>query len=148
MTCREKLAKEHPDYIDSCYITGCRGCPYKYGYLDAPEWCPVKHKIGPTETSCSKCWDREMPEDNNLKGENDMTSKTKKELIEELTKAKENVEKLKEALVKVENRKKYDEAALETKAMYDSFINAGFTEAQAFSIIMTMISTCGKLPKK
>lgn len=77
-----------------------------------------------------------------------MTSKTKNELIKDLTETKETVEKLTEALVNIEKRKKYEEAALETKAMYDSFINAGFTEAQAFSIIMNMISASRNLPKK
>lgn len=143
MTCREKLAKEHPEYVNPASTGGCDACPITYGYLDRPEWCNVD------EDTCSKCWDREISDlNNNLKGENDMTSKTKNELIKELTKAKENVEKLKEALINIEKRKKYDEAALETKAMYDSFINAGFTEAQAFSIIMNMISASGNLPKK
>lgn len=57
MTCREKLMKEHPDYISDSYMGGCRDCPSSYGYLHDPDrYCY------PTETTCRDCWDREIPE--------------------------------------------------------------------------------------
>lgn len=55
MTCREKLAIEHPDKVDECYDGGCYGCPNEYGYLNDPRYC------GDIEYSCTKCWDREIP---------------------------------------------------------------------------------------
>ena len=56
MTCREKLAIEHPDKITS--EGDCIGCPSKYGYMQDPgsEWC--------TTMLCDNCWDREIPEEN------------------------------------------------------------------------------------
>ena len=58
MTCREKLAIEHPDYIDKdLYTGGCYQCPYHYGYLQKPDYCSG----GDSELTCRRCWDREMP---------------------------------------------------------------------------------------
>lgn len=54
MTCREKLAIEHPECIDADFGGGCHGCPWEYGYLDAPEYCSCE--------TCDACWDRPIPE--------------------------------------------------------------------------------------
>lgn len=56
MTCREKLAMEHPEKVDSKRIGGCVGCPYAYGYAKEPEEC----KNG--SLNCWECWDREVEE--------------------------------------------------------------------------------------
>lgn len=56
MTCREKLKIEHPEYVGDYYTGGCHGCPSDYGYLTDPAKCDLK------ETTCTKCWDREIPE--------------------------------------------------------------------------------------
>lgn len=58
MTCREKLAKEHPECIDEICGGGCQGCPHDYGYLDRPLYCESN---GPNK--CTECWDREIPEE-------------------------------------------------------------------------------------
>lgn len=56
MTCREKLAIEHPDYIGPKYRAGARGCPREYGYLpDNP--CETVPKF-----TCKECWDLDSPE--------------------------------------------------------------------------------------
>lgn len=57
MTCREKLKKEHPERFCNAYTAGCVGCPHTYGYLDKPLYC-----IGGSKSTCTKCWDREIPE--------------------------------------------------------------------------------------
>ena len=57
MTCKEKLAIEHPDKIDPCCKGGCEGCPSTYGYLPIPDYCDY-----PENYPCTKCWDREIPE--------------------------------------------------------------------------------------
>lgn len=57
MTCREKLAMEHPNYIGDEYIGGCYGCPSTHGYLEDPEVCIINRD------ACAKCWDREIPEE-------------------------------------------------------------------------------------
>ena len=57
MTCREKLALEHPERIDSECVGGCMCCPHTYEYLDAPEYCDN----GISRSACVSCWDREIP---------------------------------------------------------------------------------------
>lgn len=59
MTCREKLKKEHPTCIDDRNCGGCFGCPSEYGYLGIPEYCPHHSDAN----ACTKCWNREIPED-------------------------------------------------------------------------------------
>lgn len=58
MTCREKLKIEHPKNIDLSHYGGCVGCPDHYGYLECPEYCT---RDGYPDR-CAKCWDREIPE--------------------------------------------------------------------------------------
>lgn len=64
MTCREKMAMEHPTDTGSAYLGGCIGCPHDHGYLDKPEYCPQVNgnMLGDNEL-CTKCWDREIPEE-------------------------------------------------------------------------------------
>lgn len=57
MTAREKLAKEHPIFVDQVYDGGCGGCPHDYGYLPKPDYCTSINN-----DTCRKCWDREIPE--------------------------------------------------------------------------------------
>lgn len=57
MTCREKLAKEHPECISDKYTGGCKFCPTNYGYLGNPIYCPACSD----EEKCTMCWDREIP---------------------------------------------------------------------------------------
>ena len=52
MTCRERLAIEHPEDVGECFWGGCADCPSKYGYLPDPlDGCG----------DCASCWDREIP---------------------------------------------------------------------------------------
>ena len=56
MTCKEKLALEHPDKLSFNTLSGCIGCPDQYGYLDKPaDNCSLLY-------GCERCWDREIPE--------------------------------------------------------------------------------------
>ena len=61
MTAREKLAKEHPELVNEKYCGGCNGCPDQYGYLPPPSLCDLFRY--PSEENCSRCWDREIPEE-------------------------------------------------------------------------------------
>lgn len=56
MTCKEKLAMEHPEQIGKQFLGGANNCPHTYGYLDKPEYC--HSSIG----CCERCWGREIPE--------------------------------------------------------------------------------------
>lgn len=62
MTCREKLQKNYPDMVDENYIGGCSGCPSHYEYMDDPNYCDHGHDVIHDGVSCRKCWDREIPE--------------------------------------------------------------------------------------
>lgn len=57
MTCREKLALEHPELVRSEFHGGCKDCPSAYGYLEDPHMC------APGDDGCRACWDREIPEE-------------------------------------------------------------------------------------
>lgn len=59
MTCREKLKKEHPTCVGDRNCGGCYGCPSEYGYLGIPEYCNHHSDTN----ACTKCWDREIPEE-------------------------------------------------------------------------------------
>ena len=61
MTCREKLAIEHPDQVSEKYSGGCEGCPSHYGYLNDPNVCGTRCM---TDDDCTRCWNREIPEEN------------------------------------------------------------------------------------
>ena len=54
MTVREKLAKEHPDCVGNHFEGGAKFCPHTYGYESQKKDC--------YETTCTACWDREIPE--------------------------------------------------------------------------------------
>ena len=59
-TFREKLAMEHPNCVNETYRGGCSGCPCDYGHeteRESDETCEEK------KADCTKCWDREIPED-------------------------------------------------------------------------------------
>ena len=56
ITCREKLMREHPNYVDKIYVGGCKGCPIDYDYLDEPDNCPGLGGHG----SCADCWNRSI----------------------------------------------------------------------------------------
>lgn len=58
MTCREKLAIEHPECITDCEPGGCMGCPSDYGYMGNPIECGESEDLNPK--LCTKCWDREI----------------------------------------------------------------------------------------
>ena len=59
MTCREKLAVEHPNKIAPDSPGGCYACPVTYGYLERPDWCHDKSNVNGDR--CGECWDREIP---------------------------------------------------------------------------------------
>ena len=64
MTCREKLAIEHPDAVgDPSFVGGCKGCPSCYGYMPDADWCHKGDLYKTQEERCTACWDREIPEE-------------------------------------------------------------------------------------
>ena len=61
MTYKERLQKEHPEFIDERYRGGCLGCPKTHGFENY-EGCHAimngRDKI--TEEDCEACWNREV----------------------------------------------------------------------------------------
>ena len=58
MTFKDKLRKDHPEYIHPGYLGGCKGCPVDYGYEDTK---PCKTDIRYAGDCGRRCWDREIP---------------------------------------------------------------------------------------
>ena len=52
---------EHPECVNEECYGGCTGCPDQYGYLPRPSLCNLFRC--PSEENCSRCWDREIPEE-------------------------------------------------------------------------------------
>ena len=63
MTCREKLAIEHPEHCSDEHVAGCFGCPDDYGYLPTPDWCSDQLYGAGLVDRCTQCWNREIPEE-------------------------------------------------------------------------------------
>ena len=135
MTLIEKLRKEHPEEMNS--FDRPIYCPTKYGYTSPPLYCGDLD-YGNANKRCTDCWNREIPEEKEK--ENELMNKTKAMLEEELEQKKNEIEDLKKELAKAEKYKQYDDMAGEIKAIYDSFVNAGFDEDQAFVLLNTMIN--------
>ena len=135
MTLIEKLRKEHPEEMNS--FDRPVYCPTKYGYAGQPSYCG-DIDYGDANKRCTECWNREIPEEKEK--ENEPMKKTKAMLEEELEQKKNEIEDLKKELEKTEKHKQYDDAAGELKAIYDSLVNIGFSEDQAFMLLNTMIN--------
>lgn len=69
---------------------------------------------------------------------------TKNELMELIEQKNEEIAGLNKEIKKLEKYKQYEETAEETKAILDSFVNAGFSEEQAFTLITTMLANACK----
>lgn len=135
MTFREKIELDDPYRLSDHSWGGVTGCPDRYD-PECMDKCRLKG--GPSEISCNSCWNREIPEEKEEK-ENKSMKKTKAMLEEELEQKRAEIEELKKELVKVEKYKQYDDMAGEIKAIYDSFVNAGFNEDQAYEILIILL---------
>lgn len=129
MTCREKLAFDHPEWRKSYYewyLENC--CPDEY--LAEPEYCHAG-----IESKCKRCWEREVPGTIDLMEEKSMTTKkTKAELMEEIAVLEKQVNEL-------EKYKTYRDCGDDLKAIHTEFMNAGFSNEQAFHLLQTMMQT-------
>lgn len=70
-----------------------------------------------------------------------MATKTKTQLLEEIETKNKEIQDLKNEVKKLERFKQYEEAADELAAMRDSFVKSGFTKAEAFELLRSMIQT-------
>ena len=127
MTCREKLALEHPDWSeDELAYALYNDCPSMYRYLPDPNCQNI---------SCPKCWDREIPESETIENkeevkemETNTTKKTKTELLNAIADLKKEVEKQ-------DKYRQYEQVADELAAMRDALTDKGFTREEAMQFI-------------
>lgn len=66
------------------------------------------------------------------------TRKTKKELLEEIAELRKEVER-------IDQRREFEKIAESLKMQYDAFVDAGFSELDAFELLTTMIKAAGKV---
>ena len=153
MTCREKLKIEHPYLVNDIYLGGCSCCPSLYGYLECPDYC---NDISiPRNKRCTMCWDREIPEnkndnemEENKMNETSNRTMTREDLYNEINQKKKEIESLKEKISKLAEYEKYDASAANCAAMKDSFVRAGFTEEQAFTILLVCLKAMFKIKEE
>lgn len=62
MTCREKLAIEHPEKIGKQFMGGCEKCPHDYGYMSRNDrFCKKYTDNGFSSYAlCAACWGQEL----------------------------------------------------------------------------------------
>lgn len=56
-TCRERLAREHPDLVGPTFVGGCEACPSDFGYRDDDLFGSCS---GADHVKCTRCWDQEV----------------------------------------------------------------------------------------
>ena len=66
------------------------------------------------------------------------TRKTKKELLEEIAELRKEVER-------IDQRREFEKSAEFLKMQYDAFVDAGFSDLDAFELLTTMIKAAGKV---
>lgn len=62
-------------------------------------------------------------------------TKTKAELIEEIKVKEAEIKELKKETERLKRYEEYDKAADELRALCDSFVRAGFSEQEAFTLL-------------
>lgn len=70
---------------------------------------------------------------------------TREDLYNDINQKKKEIESLKERIEKLAKYEKYDESASECAAMKDSFVRAGFTDEQAFEILLVCLKAQYKI---
>lgn len=63
MTCREKIAIEHPERIQDRAFGGVAGCPWEFGYSHRALCNDPAFKDSPFANNCIECWNQEAIEE-------------------------------------------------------------------------------------
>lgn len=75
-----------------------------------------------------------------------MANKTKAELMEEVKTKNDEINALKDEIEKLDRYKVYQDSADELGAIHKSYIEAGFSEDQAFELTKMMIQVAATSP--
>jgi vacuolar-type H+-ATPase subunit I/STV1 len=74
-----------------------------------------------------------------LEGEKEMAKKKEKSaeevLLEQIKEKEQELKELREEIKDLEKYKQYEQGANEIKAIHDAFMNAGFSNGQAFDLV-------------
>lgn len=137
MTFREKLREEHPSKVNVFTVGGCAGCPYWYGYEENQVFTLCKG-ANSTNKECEACWNRQMPEDNNIKEKEVKKSMTK-------TKVEQHLE-LVTALNKLYEQKNHDYGDSFGKSYAeDGLVMAKIRISDKFNRFKTLIKSDAKV---
>lgn len=71
-----------------------------------------------------------------------LSNLTKNELIELIDRNQKEIAEYKESLAILERCKCYEKGATEMKLAHNSFVEAGFTNEQAFELLKEVFRTC------
>ena len=147
MTHLEKLKQTHPNWDEEDIRRWTNEfCPSPY---EESCNCPVGFK---PLIDCNKCWNQEVSETEPVKTETNereestmnefapANKKTKAELLEDIVALKKQIEHL-------DRYKKYEECADELSAMRKAFVSSGFSEEEAFKLVIEMLRTAPKMAK-
>lgn len=87
----------------------------------------------------------ERPETDAVKPIKKQHPKTKADLLAEMDICREQLREKEKELKNLERYKQYAETADEMSAMKDAFVNSGFTNEEAFQLLITMVNSAAKL---
>ena len=75
----EKLKQEFPTRENADSLGGAQGCPHNYGYLEQPDYCPIKKggDFSGVHHLCHQCWNREVLSDDAKEVFNEITKSLK-----------------------------------------------------------------------
>jgi hypothetical protein len=137
MTCREKLAMEHPDKINPSSWGGCEFCPSTYGYLeDYREICGNKYS---GEKACRICWDREIPEEKVTKGSLQRLGESAKKIAESAVKATQAFRDTSEAIAAIKDSG--DRTEFETGAVRDMREGKGRCDLMPLEVVSDILAS-------
>lgn len=145
MTFLQKLEQDHPEFTEAELFD--IDCPDKYGYETHRGYdshCAF--------TTCRDCWNRQMEgsmdictanhNTNNEREETTMentytTRKTKAQLLEE-------IDGLKREVADLDRYRQYESCANELANIREAFVKAGFSEFEAFQLILAFLPNGGR----
>lgn len=139
MTFLEKYKQDTHQFLDVQEFGF--GCPCQYGYetrRSYGSYCKF--------TTCRDCWNRQMDESTDICTTNHNTNNEREETTTETTTTRktkarllEEIDILKKQVANLDKYKQYDNFANELAAIRESFVKVGFSETEAFQIILTTL---------
>lgn len=133
MTFLEKVTKEHIEDIDFTLPCRCVKCPYMYNYESRNESEKNCFNFG---EGCVDCWNRQIPEDNNIE---------EKEVSKPMTKVEQHLE-LVTALNKLYEQKNHDYGDSFGKSYAeDGLVMAKIRISDKFNRFKTLIKSDAKV---